>query len=82
MDRHAQGIPLIFLSAVAYSSAGFFTQLIHLEAWTMLFWRGLFAGLMSCASSPSENGATHGARYSQSVVPVSLRQCVRVRPET
>jgi drug/metabolite transporter (DMT)-like permease len=46
MDRHTQGILLISLSAVAYSSAGFFTRLIHLNAWTMLFWRGLFAGLM------------------------------------
>jgi drug/metabolite transporter (DMT)-like permease len=46
MDRHAQGVLLIVLSAIAYSSAGFFTRLIHLDAWTMLFWRGLFAGLM------------------------------------
>jgi len=46
MDRHTQGILLIILSAIAYSSAGFFTRLIHLDAWTMLFWRGLFAGLM------------------------------------
>jgi drug/metabolite transporter (DMT)-like permease len=46
MDQHAKGTVLIILSAVAYSSAGFFTRLIHLDAWTMLFWRGLFAGLM------------------------------------
>jgi drug/metabolite transporter (DMT)-like permease len=46
MDRHSKGILLIILSAIAYSSAGFFTRLIHLDAWTMLFWRGLFAGLM------------------------------------
>jgi drug/metabolite transporter (DMT)-like permease len=46
MDRHAQGVLLILLSTVAYSSAGFFTRLIQLDAWTMLFWRGLFAGLM------------------------------------
>jgi drug/metabolite transporter (DMT)-like permease len=45
VDRHARGILLIIL-AIAYSSAGFFTRLIHLDAWTMLFWRGLFAGLM------------------------------------
>ena len=45
MDRHTRGILLIVLSAIAYSSAGFFTRLIHLDAWTMLFWRGLFAGL-------------------------------------
>jgi hypothetical protein len=33
VDRHAQGILLISLSAVAYSSAGFFTRLIQLDAW-------------------------------------------------
>jgi drug/metabolite transporter (DMT)-like permease len=46
MNRHAQGVLLILLSAVAYSSAGFFTRVIQLDAWTMLFWRGLFAGLL------------------------------------
>jgi drug/metabolite transporter (DMT)-like permease len=46
VNRHSQGVLLIVLSTVAYSSAGFFTRLIYLDAWTMLFWRGLFAGLM------------------------------------
>jgi drug/metabolite transporter (DMT)-like permease len=46
MDRHTKGTLLVFLSALAYSSAGFFTRLVHLDAWSMLFWRGLFAGLM------------------------------------
>ena len=46
MDRHAQGVLLIVISAIAFSSAGFFTRLIHLDVWSMLFWRGLFAGLM------------------------------------
>src|SRR4051812_31726055 len=46
MERRAQGILLITLSMVAFSSAGFFTRLIQLDVWTMLFWRGLFAGLM------------------------------------
>jgi drug/metabolite transporter (DMT)-like permease len=46
MNRHTQGLLLITLSAVAFSSAGFFTRLILLDVWTMLFWRGLFAGLM------------------------------------
>jgi drug/metabolite transporter (DMT)-like permease len=46
MNRHAQGILLIALSTVAFSSAGFFTRLIHLDVWTMLFWRGVFAGLL------------------------------------
>src|ERR1019366_7877755 len=36
----------ITLSAVAFSSVGFVTRLSHLDAWTMLFWRGWFAGVM------------------------------------
>jgi drug/metabolite transporter (DMT)-like permease len=46
MNRHAQGVLLIILAMLAFSSAGFFTRLIQLDVWTMLFWRGLFAGLM------------------------------------
>ena len=59
MDRHSQGVLLITLSTVAYSSAGFFTRLIQLDAWTMLFWRGLFAGLMIlCIILVQERGRT------------------------
>jgi drug/metabolite transporter (DMT)-like permease len=36
---------LIVASAVAYSMAGFFTRLIALDAWTLLFWRGVYGGL-------------------------------------
>ncbi len=62
MGRHAQGVLLIVLSAIAYSSAGFFTRLIHLDAWTMLFWRGLFAGLMIlCVIVVPERGHTVAA---------------------
>ncbi len=39
------GTALLAASAIAYSSAGFYTRLIDLDAWTMLFWRGLFGGL-------------------------------------
>ena len=46
MGRRSQGVLLIVLSMIAFSSAGFFTRLIPLDVWTMLFWRGLFAGLM------------------------------------
>lgn len=38
------GAALLAASAAAYSSAGFFTRLIDVDASTMLFWRGLFAG--------------------------------------
>jgi drug/metabolite transporter (DMT)-like permease len=62
MDRHAQGILLIVLSAIAYSSAGYFTRLIHLDAWTMLFWRGWFAGSMIlCVIVVKERRNTWGA---------------------
>jgi len=38
------GTALLLASAVAYSTAGFFTRLIEVDAWTLLFWRGLFGG--------------------------------------
>lgn len=37
------GIVLVAASSVAYSTAGFYTRLIPLDPWTILFWRGLFA---------------------------------------
>ena len=40
-----RGTLLLAASAVAYSSGGFYTRLIEVDAWTMLFWRGLFGGL-------------------------------------
>jgi drug/metabolite transporter (DMT)-like permease len=39
------GTFLVTSSAVAYSTAGYFTRLIDLDVYTLLFWRGLFAGL-------------------------------------
>jgi drug/metabolite transporter (DMT)-like permease len=41
----AAGVALIAGSAVAYSSAGFFTRLIHVDLWTLICWRGLFSTL-------------------------------------
>lgn len=49
MNKHLLGIVLVTISATAYSLAGYFTRLIPLDVWTMLFWRGLFAGLMIAA---------------------------------
>jgi drug/metabolite transporter (DMT)-like permease len=43
--QHFLGIALTAASAVAYSTAGFFTHLIALDPWTILFWRGIFAGI-------------------------------------
>jgi drug/metabolite transporter (DMT)-like permease len=43
--RYRLGFVLVTASAVAWSTAGFFTRLIPLDSGTMLFWRGLFGGL-------------------------------------
>jgi len=44
-EQHWLGIGLTTASTVAYSTAGFFTRLVHIDPWTILFWRGSFAGL-------------------------------------
>lgn len=44
------GLVLVTASAVAWSTAGFFTRLIPLDGWTMLAWRGLF-GAMGIAAA-------------------------------
>jgi drug/metabolite transporter (DMT)-like permease len=43
--RHRLGLLLVTASAIAWSTAGFFTRLIHLDSWTMLVWRGIFGAL-------------------------------------
>jgi len=40
-DYHL-GLVLVTISAVAWSTAGFFTRLIALDSFTMLAWRGVF----------------------------------------
>ncbi len=44
MSKTWLGTILLIASAAAYSTAGFFTRLIEVDAWTLLFWRGLFGG--------------------------------------
>jgi len=45
LSGYSLGVALVTASAVAWSTAGFFTRLIHLDSWTMLAWRGLFGAL-------------------------------------
>ncbi|MCL8483811.1 MULTISPECIES: DMT family transporter [Bradyrhizobium] len=40
------GALIVAISAVAFSTAGLFTRLVEADVWTMLFWRGLFGGIM------------------------------------
>jgi len=44
--QHRLGIALVVAAAVAWSTAPFFTRLLPYDSWTILFWRGLFAGVM------------------------------------
>jgi drug/metabolite transporter (DMT)-like permease len=43
--QHRLGLLLVTVSAVAWSSAGFFTRLVPVDTWTILVWRGLSGGL-------------------------------------
>jgi|FEC22Drversion2_1045045.scaffolds.fasta_scaffold00384_8 drug/metabolite transporter (DMT)-like permease len=44
--RRWQGTVVVLASAFAFSTAGLFTRLVETDVWTMLFWRGLFGGLL------------------------------------
>ncbi|HVO03033.1 MAG TPA: DMT family transporter [Candidatus Cybelea sp.] len=42
-SQYRLGLVLVTASAIAWSAAGYFTRLVPLDNWTLLFWRGLFA---------------------------------------
>jgi drug/metabolite transporter (DMT)-like permease len=42
---HAQGIALIVIATIVWSSGGVFTKLLPFDLWTIVFWRGVFATL-------------------------------------
>jgi drug/metabolite transporter (DMT)-like permease len=46
---HRLGVALVTLSAVIWSTAGFFTRLISVDTWTLLFWRSIFGALFLAA---------------------------------
>ena len=43
------GMALVAGAAVAWSTAGFFTRLLPYDAWTILFWRGVFGCAFTAA---------------------------------
>ena len=43
--QYRLGLVLVTGSAVAWSTAGYFTRLIGLDNWTLLLWRGIFAAI-------------------------------------
>jgi drug/metabolite transporter (DMT)-like permease len=48
-SQHRLGIALVVAAAIAWSTAPLFTRLLAYDSWTILFWRGLFAGGMIMA---------------------------------
>ena len=44
-SQYRLGLALVTGSAIAWSTAGYFTRLIGLDNWTLLFWRGIFAAI-------------------------------------
>ncbi len=43
-SRHGLGVALVAAAAIAWSTAPFFVRLLPLDPFTILFWRGVFAG--------------------------------------
>lgn len=43
--QYRLGLLMVTASAIAWSTAGFFTRLVPLDGGTLLFWRGIFAAL-------------------------------------
>ncbi len=46
---HMTGVLLVCLSAFVFSTAGIFTKAVEANAWSVIFWRGLGAALISWA---------------------------------
>ncbi len=44
LSRHGIGVLLIVVSAAVFSTGGLFTKGVEAGAWSVIFWRGLFAG--------------------------------------
>jgi len=45
VSRHTLGLIMVCLSAILWSSAGFFVRMIDMNTWAMVAWRSLFAFL-------------------------------------
>jgi drug/metabolite transporter (DMT)-like permease len=43
MSQHTQGVILVVISAIVFSSAGIFSKAVESGAWEIIFWRGVFA---------------------------------------
>ncbi len=44
LSPHGIGVLLVIVSATVFSTGGLFTKGVSADAWSIIFWRGLFAG--------------------------------------
>lgn len=56
MRQSWYGVALVLVSSIAFSSAGYFTRLIPIDVWTMLFWRCLFGGFFIAGCVVAHHG--------------------------
>ncbi len=47
ISRRNEGLILVLISALVFSTAGIFTKSIEAAAWDIIFWRGVFAALFT-----------------------------------
>ena len=47
VSQHATGVALVVLSAVVFSTAGLFSKGLAVPAWDIIFWRGVFAAILT-----------------------------------
>lgn len=70
------GIALVTAAAIAWSTAPFFTRLLPLDPWTILFWRGLFGGsLISVLLVLMQGPARYGNCWCREAAACWSRRC-------
>ena len=45
--RYQLGLALVLFAVISWSTAGYFSRLIHVDSWTMQFWRAVFGAVTS-----------------------------------
>ena len=56
---HRDGVVIMLVSAVTFSTAGLFTKGVTADAWSVIFWRGLFAAAFMAVYIVQRRGFSH-----------------------
>ncbi|WP_309546328.1 DMT family transporter [Pantoea ananatis] len=66
VSRHTLGLIMVCLSAILWSSAGFFVRMLDMNTWAMVAWRSLFA-FMSLTVLLAWSGHLHHFSFRRNV---------------